>query len=367
LDQIFNGCYKDKTVLVTGHTGFKGSWLSIWLANLGANVFGISHDIPSIPCNFEVSCVDKAVKDNRLDIRDTLALKDLINQIAPDFIFHLAAQAFVRPSYNSPLETLTINALGSAAILDSLQELGKPISVVMVTSDKVYENQEWEWGYRETDRLGGSDPYSASKAMAELAIKSYVDSFYYEGSNIKIGIARAGNVIGGGDWGVDRIVPDCVKAWALGEVALLRNPNATRPWQHVLEPLSGYLCLGHNLSIEDNDLRGVAFNFGPSAHQNYSVRDLIEEMAIRWDRAKWTDVDQKRGVKEAALLKLNCDRALSLLGWSGVLTFKETIQMTADWYKQYYEQGEASMKEASILQIEQYLEIARGQGMLWAM
>ena len=222
----------------------------------------------------------------------------------------------VRPSYNSPLETISTNAIGSASILDALRYLDKQVVAVMITSDKAYDNVEWVWGYRETDRLGGKDPYSASKGMAELVIRSYVESFFSSDySPVRVGIVRAGNVIGGGDWAVDRIVPDCMLAWSRNETVNIRNPEATRPWQHVLEPLSGYIGLASKLS-ENQDLHGEAYNFGPPATQNHSVRELIDEMEKYWDQVRWRDISQdQKHVHEAGLLKLNCDKALFDLQW----------------------------------------------------
>ena len=240
--------FKKSTVLVTGHTGFKGTWLSIWLKQLGAIVHGVSFDIPSNPSHFTMANLSSQIVDHRLDIRDSESLEALIQEIQPDFVFHLAAQALVRPSYENPLETISINALGTANLLNALRSLKKSVVAIMITSDKAYDNLEWVWGYRETDRLGGKDPYSASKGMAELVIRTYVESFFNSSdSNIRVGITRAGNVIGGGDWALDRIVPDCMRAWSLNKTVDIRSPQATRPWQHVLEPLSGYLALASEL------------------------------------------------------------------------------------------------------------------------
>jgi len=246
---MFNNIFKDKTVLITGHTGFKGSWLALWLKQLGANVIGVSLDIPSKPSHFAAVQLDTQIQDHRLDVRDASAVKALVARSQPDFVFHLAAQALVRPSYEYPLETLATNTMGSANVLDALRGLTNPVVAVMITSDKAYDNVEWVWGYRETDRLGGKDPYSASKGMAELAIRTFIESYFRKlDCNIRVGITRAGNVIGGGDWAADRIVPDCMRAWSQNEVVDIRSPFATRPWQHVLEPLSGYLALGAALS-----------------------------------------------------------------------------------------------------------------------
>ena len=359
--------FKDKKVLITGHTGFKGSWLSLWLKQLGADVVGISIDIPSTPSHFISATISDKIKDNRLDLRDSETLKQLVEEVQPDFVFHLAAQALVRPSYKNPLETMTTNAIGSANLLDSLRVLDKKVVAIMITSDKAYDNMEWVWGYRETDRLGGKDPYSASKGMAEIAIRSYVESFFNTpDSNVRVGITRAGNVIGGGDWAVDRIVPDCMEAWAKGKTVDIRSPHATRPWQHVLEPLSGYLCLAENLYMS-NKHHGEAYNFGPTADQNYPVSKLIDEMSKYWDQIKWNDVsNREEHVHEAGLLKLNCDKALFDLEWHSTLQFEETVRMTVEWYKEYYQSKGSSMYDFTIGQIEEYTEVARRSNISWA-
>jgi CDP-glucose 4,6-dehydratase len=351
---------------VTGHTGFKGSWLSIWLISLGAKVIGLSIDIPSNPSNFRASRIKNLVEDCKVDISNAKLVREIIHEYHPDFVFHLAAQSLVRPSYNSPLETITVNALGTANVLDALRLLKKKVVAVMITSDKAYDNVEWVWGYRETDKLGGKDPYSASKGMAELVIRSYIESFFNtQNSNICIGIARAGNVIGGGDWATDRIVPDCMKAWASGKVVDIRSPDATRPWQHVLEPLSGYLCLAKDLYL-DGQHHGEAYNFGPSTDQNYPVSKLIDEMSKYWDRIKWNDIsNSKEHVHEAGLLKLNCDKALYDLSWHSALSFEETVRMTVEWYKKYYEKQDQSMYDFTISQIEAYTKSAKLQNISW--
>ena len=364
---MFNKIFYNKTVLVTGHTGFKGSWLSIWLNYLGAKVVGVSIDEVSKPSNFLVSEVSNIVNDRKLDIRDANAIRVLVEDVQPDFVFHLAAQALVRQSYENPLETMMVNAIGTTNILDALRVLDKKVVAVMITSDKAYDNIEWVWGYRETDRLGGRDPYSASKGMAELAIRSYTESFFnHEKPNIRVGIARAGNVIGGGDWATDRIVPDCMEAWASGRVVNIRSPHATRPWQHVLEPLSGYLCLAQHLFVNSN-YHGEAYNFGPSANQNYPVSKLINEMSKYWDKIKWNDVSEnKNHVHEAGLLKLNCDKALADLGWRSALDFEKTVEMTVEWYKRYYQSKNKSMHDFAINQIDLYVKYAYLDNISWS-
>ena len=368
--KTFNSVFSGKTVLITGHTGFKGSWLTLWLSLLGAKVVGVSKDIPSTPSNFAVISNDLEIIDMRVDVTDSQSICDAMIKHQPDFVFHLAAQALVRPSYESPVETFATNAIGTASVLEGLRMLSKPVTAVMITSDKAYDNVEWVWGYRETDRLGGKDPYSASKGMAELAIRSYFESFFDNNeSNVRIGITRAGNVIGGGDWAVDRIVPDCMNAWSKGGNVDIRSPNATRPWQHVLEPLSGYLQLAASLS-ESSDLSGEAYNFGPPAEQSYSVGALIDEMSNYWDLVKWNDVSKNEDhLHEAGLLKLNCDKALFDLNWQPALNFQETVKMTVEWYKHYYVQinkiKDYSMHDFAISQIEEYAEYAKKRGISW--
>ncbi len=364
---MFNSCYEGKKVLITGHTGFKGSWLSLWLKQLGAKVYGASIEVLSDPSHFDAIKLGAHIEDFRLDIRDPQAVKKLVVDIQPDFVFHLAAQALVRLSYVNPLETITTNAIGTLNILDALRVQGRPVVAVVITSDKAYDNVEWVWGYRENDRLGGKDPYSASKAMAELAIRTYVESFFTkEAAKVKVGIARAGNVIGGGDWAEDRIVVDCMKSWSESRTAEIRNPGATRPWQHVLEPLSGYLTLGSNLHTDTSN-HGQAYNFGPPANQNYSVRRLISEMKIYWENVLWEDTSQaKTHFHEAALLKLNCDKALFDLNWQPTLDFRDTVKMTVEWYKEFYQGNRKSMYEYSVNNINDYIEKAKRSGISWA-
>ncbi len=359
--------FKNSRVLVTGHTGFKGSWLVTWLASLDAVVAGLSDKIPSNPSNYKVSNIARLAIEYQVDIRNAKDVQEVVKEFQPDFVFHLAAQALVRDSYNSPLETLEINALGSANILESLRILDKKVVAVMITSDKAYDNIEWVWGYKETDRLGGKDPYSASKGMAELAIRSYVESFFNQpNSQVRVGIARAGNVIGGGDWAKDRIIPDCVSSWSEDNMVEIRSPSATRPWQHVLEPLSGYLVLASNLA-QSSRKHGEAYNFGPSSTQNYPVSELINEMAKYWDQVKWIDVSKNEEyLHEAGLLKLNCDKALFDLKWRSVLQFEETVKMTVEWYKKYYQDQSISMQDFTLFQIGEYMKLARSRQIVWA-
>ena len=324
---------------------------------MGAKVIGISIDVPCEPSNFQASNLSDLIDDRRIDVRDLEKVKAIINETEPDFIFHLAAQSLVRKSYEDPLDTFSTNALGSSTILQALRDYKKPIIAVMITSDKAYDNVEWVWGYRETDRLGGKDPYSASKGMAEIAVRSFIESYFMDAqSNVRIGITRAGNVIGGGDWAQDRIVPDCMKSWSKNIPVEIRSPNSTRPWQHVLEPLSGYLRLGSSL-FESNKFHGEAYNFGPTTDQNFSVSELINEMSMFWDNVTWNDVSGKNdNLHEAGLLKLNCDKALADLNWISTLEFEDTVRMTVSWYKDYYQGTEGqSMYDFAISQINEYI------------
>jgi CDP-glucose 4,6-dehydratase len=345
-----NNClniFRNKTVLITGHTGFKGTWLSICLKMLGANIVGIALDPPTTPSFYEISGLSKSITDIRLDIRDRVAIEDALHKIQPDFVFHLAAQSLVGKSYEYPVDTWDTNVCGTVHVLNALRTLKNKCTAIFITSDKCYENVEWIWGYKETDRLGGKDPYSASKASAEIAIKSYVDSYFSpnESNGVRIASARAGNVIGGGDWSQGRVIPDCIESWVGNERVLIRNPNSTRPWQHVLEPLSGYLKLASYLA-SNLSLHGQSFNFGPNLNQVYSVGDLVGRMANIWGgTADYSFAANNNGQNfESNLLKLNCEKAHLMLEWNSALTFSETVEFTAIWYKKYYENNSNIVK-----------------------
>ena len=360
--------YKGKKIIVTGHTGFKGSWLSLWLTQLGANVLGISDRLVTSPSNYKTSNLDKIIQTEWLNIFETEKLISVISKFSPDYIFHLAAQPIVYTAYNNPIETYKTNSLGTANIMEGIRHLNKRVIGIIITSDKVYDNLEWTWGYREYDKIGGKDPYSASKGMAELAIRSYVESFLNgHNTNKIIGIGRAGNVIGGGDWAENRIIPDCIKAWSKNEIVRVRNQNSTRPWQHVLEPLSGYLSLGSYLNKKDKQ-DGSAYNFGPKKDQDRSVSDLINEMKIYWNKVKWESdqSDNNKKFKEANLLRLNCDKAFETFNWQPILSFEETVKLTAEWYKTYYENSLQSTFNLSIQQLNYYIDTAKSRGLKWA-
>ncbi|MDR0795624.1 MAG: CDP-glucose 4,6-dehydratase [Tannerella sp.] len=354
----FNNIYKGKKVLITGNTGFKGSWLSVWLETLGAEVYGYSLNVPTNPSMFEILDLEKKVHHQWGDIRDRLELNSYIQRIKPDFIFHLAAQALVSQSYIDPYETVTTNVAGTAAVLEAMRNITWDCTCVLITSDKAYDNREWLRGYRENDRLGGKDVYSGSKGAAELIIKSYWYSFLNKMPHLKMGIARAGNVIGGGDWAKDRIVVDCIKAFANGEIVEIRCPKATRPWQHVLEPLSGYLTLGQYLreGLVEN---GEAFNFGPRAGQTKTVLELTHDLAKQWglDTGKYINITDEIPFNESALLKLNCDKALSHLHWQATLSYEQCIRMIAEWYRAYYENRTEDMYQLTVGQIRAYMVV----------
>lgn len=363
----FGDIYKGKRILITGHTGFKGSWLAIWLKLLGAEIIGYSSFLPSMPCNFEVCNLQNHIIHIEGDVRDIHTLKEVVSRYEPDIIFHLAAQAITRRSYNIPQDTFFTNLGGTVNILECIRISNKIKAAVIITSDKCYQNLEWIWGYRENDRLGGDDPYSASKACAEIATRAYIKSFFSRDGAVNVATARAGNVIGGGDWAEDRIVPDCVRALSKEERLEIRSPKATRPWQHVLEPMGGYLWLGAHLLNNNKDCRGESFNFGPLSDVNRTVEELIIEFAKTWQGMDWYVPDNdKSEKKESMLLKLNCDKALHLLDWHATLSFDKTVKMSAEWYKSFYHHKGLDMFNYTVNQIEEYTMLAKKQGLKWA-
>lgn len=365
---MFNNIFKDKKVLITGNTGFKGAWLTIWLLKLGAKVYGISKDIPTEPSMFkELGLADKIVHYEE-DIRNQEPVKKIIKEIEPDFIFHLAAQSLVSVSYDDPIETISTNVLGTANILESLRAINRRCVGVIITSDKCYDNVEWVWGYKETDHLGGKDIYSGSKGAAELIIKSYYHSFFSKSdSEVKIASARAGNVIGGGDWAKDRIVPDCMRSWSNDEIVEIRNPNATRPWQHVLEPLGGYLTIGMNL-YNDDSLNGQNFNFGPLSQYSQTVETLIKDLSRYWNSEhpnQLYKITDNVKFHEAGLLRLNCDKALLKLKWLPTLDYEKLTEFTSRWYLKFYKE-KTNMFDFTLSQIDEYENMASGKEIQWA-
>ena len=368
---MFNNIYKDKKIIITGNTGFKGSWLSLWLHSLGAKVTGISKDIPTNPSLFEeLSLAGKSVH-HFANICDGVRMKEIFEQVKPDFVFHLAAQPIVSVSYEDPVDTFHTNTIGTANILEALRSLNHPCNAVIITSDKCYDNVEWIWGYREQDALGGKDPYSASKGAAELVIKTYFHSYFKKpGSKVRITTVRAGNVIGGGDWALNRIVPDCFRSWNEQKAVQIRNPNSTRPWQHVLEPLSGYLRAGQILAGTEGDINGEPFNIGPPAEQNHSVLELLLAVKRFWNSGSMKEhfqIDESSGFHEAGLLKLNCDKALYYLQWKPTLDFESTARFTGEWYNYFYNNSRKDISGYTLNQIQEYADVARKKSIAWVL
>lgn len=336
----FANIFSGKKIFITGHTGFKGSWLAFILHEAGAEVMGFALPPTSTASHFDLLKLDQKIRHVIGDVRDAHLLAKTVQEFQPEYVFHLAAQALVRTSYDDPASTFSTNVMGSVNLLDAVLQCESVRSLVYVTSDKCYENVEWIWGYRESDQLGGRDPYSASKAAAEIAFSSYARSFYEQRPLLGAASARAGNVIGGGDWAIDRIIPDCVRAIVAGEPVRLRNPNATRPWQHVLEPLAGYLLLAARLYEEPKNWGG-SWNFGPSTNEVRTVKDVADVVVNHIGQGRVEVVESKTQVHEARLLQLNCDKAHQLLGWYPRWHVNKTLEATALWYKTIIDGGNA--------------------------
>lgn len=332
--------FSGKKVLITGHTGFKGSWLAFILNEAGADVTGFALPPATTVNHFDLLKLGGKIKHVVGDVRDAAAVAKTMQDCQPEFVFHLAAQALVRPSYDDPVTTFSTNVIGSVNLLEAVRHCESVRSLVYITSDKCYENVEWIWGYRENDQLGGRDPYSASKAAAEIAFSTYARSFFEQRPMLGAATTRAGNVIGGGDWAVDRIIPDCIRAIQAGEPVRLRNPGATRPWQHVLEPLAGYLLLATRLYEEPKKWEG-AWNFGPSTSEVRTVKNVAEVIVSHIGKGRVEVVESKTQVHEARLLQLNCDKAHQLLGWYPRWHVEKTLEATALWYKTIMNGGDA--------------------------
>jgi CDP-glucose 4,6-dehydratase len=370
--------YRGKRVLLTGHTGFKGAWLAEWLLALGAEVTGFALPPPTEPSRVRQLGLPTRLRHIEGDIRDLAALRETFAALRPDFVFHLAAQPLVRLSYEQPVETFAANVLGTAHVLEAARlaaDPAHPCSIVAITTDKCYENREWVHSYREEDPMGGYDPYSASKGAAELVIASYRRSFFSAPDGpVRLASARAGNVIGGGDWALDRIVPDCIRALRRGEPIPVRNKVATRPWQHVLEPLSGYLWLGAALARDGHgpaspfrfplSAYASAFNFGPALASNRSVAELVQEILKHWP-GRWEDKSDPHAPHEARLLNLATDKAHHLLGWSPAWPFAETLARTVAWYRAAAEPG-SDLHALTTGQIAAYTAAAHAAGLAWA-
>lgn len=369
-DRLLFSAFSGKTILITGHTGFKGSWLSIWLRELGARVMGFSlPELPTQPCNFQLCGLEQHVLDVRGDVRDFERLCTLLETHQPEIIFHLAAQPLVLEAYEAPRETFEINAMGTVNLLEAVRATGGAggalRAIVCVTTDKVYENREWVWGYRETDHLGGHDPYSASKAMAELAIAAYRRSFLSQ-QGIGLASARAGNVIGGGDFAGNRLLPDCMRALMAGQPIVVRHPHAVRPWQHVLESLSGYLTLAARL-LQEPSANGwaEAWNFAPQESGGVTAQMVVEKVIALWGSGTWTtaeasaNVEEPPAPKETGTLRLNRDKAANRLGWRPVYTWEEALTATVEWFRWFQKRTpQSEMYDACAAQIAAY--VAKG-------
>ena len=351
---MLNKFFKNKKILITGHTGFKGSWLCCILLKFNAKIVGISHLPPSKIYNFNELKLKKHIKHYIFDLsKNKERLKKILLKEEPDFIFHLAAQPLVKRSIINPLETFESNFISSLYLLDCFRLIKHKCNLIMITSDKVYKNQEWNKGYREDDLLGGYDPYSASKGTIEILINSYYKTFIKEKINLNIAIGRAGNVIGGGDWSDDRIIPDCIRSKYHNKKLIIRNPDSTRPWQHVLEPLFGYLSLAHHISF-NKKFNGEPFNFGPKSSESFSVINTIKEFENNIGTLNYI-IKKEILSKESKLLKLNCYKANKFLSWTPTLNFKETLKLTSSWYSHFYS-NKKNLKKFTYNQIDFYLE-----------
>jgi CDP-glucose 4,6-dehydratase len=352
--------WKNKKVLITGHTGFKGSWLSLWLQDMGALVTGVALDPPTEPSLYQQAGVAKEMDSLRADIRDLDKIKNIFNEVRPEIVFHLAAQPLVRYSYSEPVETYQTNVMGTLNILEAIRGVDSVRAAVMITTDKCYENREWEWGYRENEPMGGHDPYSSSKGCAELLIASYRNSYFssstYDEHKTAIASVRAGNVIGGGDWAEDRLIPDIIRAVKSNTVVHIRNPNAIRPWQHVLEPLDGYIELAEKLFVSGDEY-AEAWNFGPKEEDAKSVQWIVEKMTEQWsEEAGWV-VDTGEHPHEANYLKLDCSKSYTRLDWSPKWPLRLALEKIIEWHKE--ENNDANMKLATLSQIESYMKVNR--------
>ena len=355
---MFGDRYRNRRVLLTGHTGFKGSWLALWLQSLGAKVSGLALAPDTAPNHWDLLKLN--ISEYRVDVRDNPSIARAVAEARPEIVFHMAAQSLVRRSYRVPLETWDTNVMGTANLLEACRAVAGVQAIVVVTTDKCYENKESSKGYKEDDRLGGHDPYSASKAGTELVVASYRDAFFNQPPAPLIATARAGNVIGGGDWSEDRIIPDLVRAQKRGEALNVRSPKATRPWQHVLEPLSGYLQLGQGLLEGKKEFQG-AWNFGPDNTGALTVADLLDSLKPDWPGLSWQATPDKT-LHETTMLQLDSTKARKQLKWKPALTTKQQLAMTAEWYSTYLKNGSVLTAK----QLQEYQEFAKSAGIAWA-
>lgn len=361
--ELFNGVYRGRRVLVTGHTGFKGCWLTAWLLEMGAEVAGYALEPVTEPDLFSILNLRKRITHQTGDVRDPEALLRFCDDFRPEIVLHLAAQPLVRLSYREPVETYATNVMGTVHLLEAVRATPSVKSVVVVTSDKCYENREWVWGYRENEAMGGFDPYSSSKGCTELVVSAYRNSYFNNVESAALASGRAGNVIGGGDWAEDRLLPDCMRSMAAGQPVVLRNPEATRPWQHVLEPLSGYLQLGALLWQGESVAEG--WNFGPLNGDVLRVEDVVQLVINRWGSGAY-EVQSAGHPHEAMLLQLDISKAGARLQWFPVLRAAEAVAMTVDWYRMWYQSKDPEqLQQLTAEQINEYCRKAAEAGCRW--
>lgn len=363
MKSLFSSIYQNKTILITGHTGFKGSWLTYWLKQMGANVIGYSLEAPTEPNH--ISMLDLDIISIIGDIKDLNTLSQTCSNYSPDIVFHLAAQSLVRQSYDDPIDTYETNVIGTLNVFEACRKENVK-SIVNITSDKAYENKEWIWGYRENDPMGGYDPYSSSKGCSEILTNSYRNSFfnlndYKKTHNTLLASCRAGNVIGGGDWAKDRLLTDIILSASQNKTISIRNPHATRPWQHVLEPLGGYLQLGQKL-LEEKAEFSEGWNFGPSDEGNISVEEVVKNIKKHWDKISYNFNQVPVQLHEANLLKLDCSKAYIKLNWKNVWDSNTTFEKTIKWYKAYYENNQVLTKDDLV----NYVADAKLKNIEWA-
>jgi CDP-glucose 4,6-dehydratase len=347
--------WKEKKVFLTGHTGFKGAWLSLWLTQMGAKVTGYALSAPSTPSLFEEAQISKQINSIHGDVSDFEMLAATVKKERPDIVIHMAAQSLVRHSFENPIETYQTNVMGTVGILEASRQVDSIGAVVNITSDKCYQNNEWHWGYRENEPMGGYDPYSSSKGCSELVTSAYLNSFYKK-SKCGLASARAGNVIGGGDWAKDRLIPDIARSISGKNQVVIRNPHSIRPWQHVLEPLSGYLVLAQKL-YENPSQYSEAFNFGPRESDAHEVSWIVQKMMNLWPNSSGFKIENsENNPHEAKYLKLDCSKSKAVLNWEPVLSLEKSLSLTTDWFRQYYSK-EATAYELTINQIKEYSKL----------
>jgi CDP-glucose 4,6-dehydratase len=368
METLFSGVYSGKTVLVTGHTGFKGSWLILWLQLLGARVIGYALPPHTEPSLFQLSNAQEGITHIIGDTRDLSKVREVCQTYKPDFVFHLAAQSLVRYSYEHPVETYETNVMGTIHLFEAIRATPSVRVCVNVTSDKCYENREWEYSYRENDPMGGYDPYSSSKGCAELITAAYRRSFFNIGNSpsVRVASVRAGNVIGGGDWARDRLIPDCVRSLAAKSPVIVRNPEAVRPWQYVLEPLSGYLWLGACLWNTPSTFEG-SWNFGPHTAGNVSVRQIVNQVVAMWGEGEWKHVCQEQSQEphEARTLTLDITKSSSVLGWEPITSVSQAMTETIGWYLEQHRQRTLDVKAATLDRINRFVQAAISKNAVW--